>query len=213
MKTFLLYLLVLLFCSAKTFAGGGHAARYHVDLTDINDNVLTGYIYINSFEDDFDKETGNFFDYVLRHTHSKIKIYKKIKSVVIRPDFRVDFTVKDEIIEIDKEKIRNLNLKEKENFLPGMKVILLNMNEYNIIEGSPIQTSFFYNEKFSENCSYLILSWSDTENLESIKEDMEVKCLSLIEENKLNDFYKYIDTIKLSLIHRKIIIFMHCSAM
>jgi hypothetical protein len=211
-KTLTLFL-ILISAYSIVYAGGGHAARYQIDLIDTDSEKYSGYIYINSFESDFDVDNDDFQGYVLRHIHGSVMIYKEVKSIAIRSDFNVDFTIKENIIEIAKEAITKIDFISKESFPPGMQIIKLSSDEYKTISGDPKKETFFYNDQLSENCSYNIISYSDSADITKIKDDMEAKCQELIDDNRLHDFSTYFNTLKPTLIDKRIIIFMHCSAM
>jgi len=76
-----------------------------------------------------------------------------------------------------------------------------------------LNTETIYNESYSENCNYYLLSWNASNDLTGLKDKINNKIEELNHEKNLQGILDYIDKMKIELINKEILLFHYCSAL
>lgn len=213
MRIMTVFTFLILFCFSS-FAGGGDSFRFKVSVTLTDSTELTGYVYFATFGSGYNSKKESFIEFGKREFRFPIKIYKEIKTVELNGSTQYDFSVKSIEKTIQLSEISEIKLIDKKILAAGMqRLFVLTEKEYNLIDNQPITNSFFYNAKLAENCSYLLLCWSDSSDLDKIKNEIETKVKGFVDNNKNNEVYKYIKTVKKELVEKSILIIQTCGSM
>ena len=204
----------LILFGLNSYAGGGDSFRFKVNITLTDKTVLTGYVYFGTFGPVYNPEKENFTEYGKREFRFPINLYKEIKTVNLNGSNQYDFSVKSKEKTLQINEISEIKLIETFKCSAGIKrLFVLTEKEYNLINNQPVNNSSFYNAKHAENCSYLLLCWSENTDLDKIKNEIEAKVSELVDKNNNREVYNYIKTIKTELIEKSILIIHACGSM
>jgi hypothetical protein len=180
----------------------------------LNDNSeVTGYIYFGSYNTEYKKEKESFTEYAKREMKSLIKIYKEIKTIEIRSNYQLDFAFTENFEEIKLAEILTINLIDKLEYPAGQRLIKVSEKEYNLIKPDLVDQGSIYNERLAENCSFKLLCWTKISNFEEIKNEIALKIKELVDNNNFNEVYKFVETRKIELTEKGILLFQSCSAL
>jgi hypothetical protein len=207
---YIILLFIIVSTSIRLQADVGDAYRYKATLKLTNNKEITGYFYFATYEKGFDKAKGDFKNYIFSYYHFPIILYKTIKTIKIDSSLTVDFALEGSSISINKNDIVSIKLINQISFPVGSRLKEVNQNEFSIINQKFIDFKSIYNETFHESCSFLLLNWSDKNNLEELKKEISDNIEKLIIKNNEQSILEYISNKRAELIKKKIIIFEYC---
>jgi len=202
----------LLISSTNSFADTGFGYRFHLQLISKNLDTINGYFYFYA-DSEFSYENDYYYDEGFKkYVHSNnIKLYSHINTVNIGYK-NVDFTKQDYEISISLDDFDKIRISEFLNFGPVDRLYKLPQSEFDIIELNPPIFFELYNEKVTENCSYILISWGKNSgilnNANEINKRLEIYGED-IQKNQI-EFHQYLDLKKAELLDNKILIINYC---
>lgn len=207
---YIFLLIIFLTLNLRLLADPGNAYRYKATLKLTNNKEITGYFYFSTYENGFDTLNGDFKNYLFSYYHFPISLYETIKTIKIDDSLTVDFALEGSSISINKNDILSIKLINQINFPVGSRLKEVNKNEFSIINQKFIDFKSIYKETFHESCSFLLLNWSNKNNLEELKKEISDNIEKLLINNNEQSILEYISKKRAELIEKKIVIFEYC---
>lgn len=211
----LVLITLFLICSINSYGDAGLAFRYKVELQDAHQRI-TGYVYHYTYSEGFKKDQESFCDYFAREFQNTPYIYREIHTLNLSKNFEFDFYLPNNKLEFDPENLLHVNLLEKQEFMAGDKIFLIeNEDIYNLIGKRKFQhESIDY--RLSEHCNLYIVDFSMKSDLKAIKNDLngEIDKYYIDEPGHVSEeFYKIYKEFKENLLKDRVLIFEYCSAL
>ena len=212
MKKIIIVFLFLL--SIRMNADAGYLYKLLVDVK-IEKEVIKGYVFYYSY-DKYKPQEMSLISFLNRKgSHGTIKVYPEIKQIK-----DIDFAVRKSGIKINLKKIKSIKATEILNLVPGNRLILLDKEEYLLIdEGNYVLKNIeLGNLNFNEYCMDFLITYKGNKNftieLEKLSLEMKekIKELGTLEGDKGNLYNKFISEKKKYLVKKGIVLFLFCGA-
>jgi hypothetical protein len=208
-KTIIFSFIVLI--SLKSFANGGDFYRFNVKIR-LNDNSeFVGYTYFGTYGSGFNSENEKFIEYVKREFKFPILIYQNIKTVIYSSDLQFDFSMPGLCKKFLLKEIKDIELLGLLKYSSGQRLFELSEKEYELIINKVPLNGVIYNSDFSENCSYILFTWSEVENFIEIKNGIQENLNELIIKKASNEVPAFITKTKEELLIKGIILIQSCT--
>jgi len=204
--------ILLLFISTYSFADAGYAYRFHLTLQSEDTESIDGYFYLYTYKKCIYEDGMSFKEYY--EGKNEIVLYTHILTINSGSTI-LDFTHEDYKIKIDLNDFWRIRINEFVDFGNTDRLFELSTDELNLIKGHEPKAILIYNEKFSENCSIMLLTWNDNIQLSSHKSEISNKIKSYEEDfakhnDELNAFFS---KKKKLLLDEGILFIFHCDAL
>jgi len=210
-KIVVLFIIILI--SFKLFADAGSAYRYEATLKLRDNSEITGFFFFTTYERGYNENKTDFEKYILTYYHFPIRVFEEIKTIEINKYLTVDIAIIGSERTINKNEIISIDLISEIETKVGSRLIEISEQEFNLLNQDFINSERIHNESYSENCSYYLLTWKQSNDLVKMKKEIHEKIDKLRLENNYEVIREYIDQLKLDLIKQKTIIFQYCSAL
>jgi len=205
----LTFLLLFVLLNHTLFADGAKCFRYKLKLSLKNEKEIIGYTYFCTGNQVYNRNVS-FYEYVEKEFRFPILVYEKIKTIEIRPNYNLDFSIKDNYKSVELRDIKSIQLIEQLEYPSGERNIKISETQFNLIRSEIKINNVMYNEKLAENCGLIFLSWIPVEDFESINKEISEKIEELCQMEKFNETYDYINNKKIELANKGILLFQVC---
>jgi hypothetical protein len=210
MKKFLF--LIGIFYSMLSHANAGYAYRFYVNV-EVNGENIKGYLYHGSYEK-YD-EGILLLDYLKKTSHNgEVHIYKEIRTVNLAYS-NIDFTLKNSEIIVNLNQDIGIEIIETLLYNGDDRLIKISKEEFDLLKCTKPIIEVVYDEKISENCSYILLSWNESSNLKKQKNEI-INKLFLFQKDIIHvskNQNKYIASKKEALLSDKVLLINYCSVL
>jgi hypothetical protein len=208
-KTIIFSFIVL--SSLNSFANGGDFYRFNVKIR-LNDNSeFVGYTYFGTYGSGFNSENEKFTEYVKREFKFPILIYQNIRTVISDSDLQFDFSMSGFCKKFLLNEIKDVELLNLLKYSSGQRLFELSEKEYELILNRPPLNGVIYNSDISENCSYILFTWSEVENLIEVKNGIQENLNQLIKKRASNEVPAFIRKTKEELLNKGILLIQSCT--
>jgi len=195
-----------------SYADAGYAYRFYVNV-EINGENINGYLYHGSYQKY--EEGSLLLDYLKKTSHNgEVNIYKEIRTVNLTY-FNVDFTLNNSEFVLNLNQDIGIEIVEVLLYNGDERLIKINKEEFDLLKFTKPIVEDIYDEKISENCSYILLSWNESSNLKKKKNEM-ISELLLFQKDIINfskNLNKYISSKKQALLPEKVLLINYCSVL
>lgn len=202
---------IALICSCLSSADSGNAYRFNLSLISHSGDTVCGYYYHYTYKEynQHSNTSTNFKDFIEKNS---ITLYPFITTINLKT-FAIDFTKKELKKHILISNYVDIRIIDYLDFSNSDRIYELSNDEFALIKIDKPKTFTVYNETFSENCSFILLSWKNQPNLTEHKKELSEKIKSFtngITQNhdKLN---KNLTHKKDELLKKGILLITHCT--
>lgn len=210
-------IVLFLFFSISSFADAGYGYRFSIKAILQNNDTISGYIYVYSWEKY--EGFGNLESFLNKNVpNHNLSIYPHVVTTTTNL-ITLDFALSDSEYNIKLKDIVKINEFDIVNFGGGtFRLKELSEAEFKLIKiGKPYSNAYNIYD-LTEYCHLLVLDWKvpiDKDLVKDLYKKLKAKKLELgnnLEGDRGNLFYDYFNQLKQELIDKGVLMIMYCES-